>query len=73
MAVLSEPGALRMADIVPLLVGLGFFTEPSGITRAVQILMDYFGCRGLVLTDHVAALETRPIRDGRVYMFKTSG
>jgi len=60
-------------DIVALFVGIGIFAEPNGITRAMQILMNYFGDRGVLLTNDVTALRSHPIRAGRLYRFRISG
>jgi glycosyltransferase involved in cell wall biosynthesis len=52
-------------------IGIGLFDEPSGITRAIQTIIDYFGRRAVLIVDNLQALETHPVRDARLYRVRS--
>lgn len=59
------------ADRIAML-GIGLFKNPTGISRAVQTLVDYFGDRAIVVTDDVQALKGHEIGRAHVYKVKAS-
>lgn len=56
-----------MRDDVVALIGIGHYDEPSGVTRSIQILNDYFTSRAVLIVDDLNALRTHPIRNGHLY------
>lgn len=54
------------------IIGIGLYEEPTGITRAIQMLIDYFGHEAVLITDNIQALATHPIHGGRIYKITSS-
>jgi glycosyltransferase involved in cell wall biosynthesis len=62
-----------MRDDVVAFMGIGCYREPSGITRAIQILIDHLASRAVLVVDDLDALRTHPIRKGHLYKFRKLG
>lgn len=57
---------MRNDDVA--LIGIGHYDEPSGITRSIQILNDYFTSRAVLIVDNLTPLElTRSAMDTCTY------
>jgi glycosyltransferase involved in cell wall biosynthesis len=71
---LTDPLRIHdMDDDVVAFIGIGLFDAPTGITRAIQILADYFGHRGILVVDNLQALKTHRMRHVRLYTVRSPG
>jgi glycosyltransferase involved in cell wall biosynthesis len=54
-------------------IGIGLFDEHTGISRAIQLMVEYFGPRAVVIVDNLQACRTHPIASGLVYVVNSPG
>ena len=63
---------MRASDKIAF-IGIGLFDEPTGISRAIQLMVEYFGPRAVVIVDNLQASRTHPIASGLVYVVNSPG
>lgn len=54
-------------------LGIDLLNAPTGVSRAIQTMVDYFGKRAVIVTDDVGALRYHQIRRAPVYKLNLVG